>query len=971
MRGCSKSVSKRCEIGDMFQKRRMDVLALNETKLKGKGEVLFGGVTGRVSGVERGRAREGVALLLNEWMLNKVVEWKEVSSRLMWVRVRMGKECWAFVSAYGPGTEKSLEVRNGFWYDLTRCVEGLSRRNYVVVLGDLNARVGDSVVEGVVGKFGVPVRNESGEKLLEMCVEREMTIGNTMFRKKRINKYTWIRVAHGRVEEKALMDYVLIERRMVGRLKDVHVYRGEAAGMSDHFLVEARVLVAKEWCSRAVRSRREVVKIEELKKPERMREYQERVKAAHEGVKDRTVGEVEEEWMAVRDCMVLNANEVCGKRFVGGGIRKGSEWWNEEIKMKVEEKKRAYEEWLQCRSREKYEIYKEKNVGVKRSVAEAKRNASNDWGRKLGGAYEENKRMFWKELKRARKGDSRTEETVKDGNGRLLKGRDARKRWAEYFEDLLNVDEEREADVVAVGGVEVPVMGEMNEKEITREEVERALKATKAGKAPGVDGVRAEMMKEGGASAVEWMVRMFNVCFISSMVPVDWMCACIVPLYKGKGDVYECGNSRGISLLSVPGKVFGRVLINRIRDKTENAIAEVQGGFRKGRGCADQTFIVRQICEKYIAKNKDVYFAFLDLEKAYDRIDRKAMWKVLRIYGIGGRLLRAVESLYAGSKACVRVGSELSEWFSVKVGLRQGCVMSPWLFNLYIDGVVREVNARVLGRGLKLIDRNENEWEMNQLLFADDTVVVADSEEKLCQLVSEFGRVCKRRKLKVNVGKSKVMRCRRREDDTRLNVMLDGEVLEEVDQFKYLGSIISANGGVEADVSHRVSEGSKVLGAVNGVIRNRGLGMNVKKVLYEKVIVPTVTYGSELWGMKEEERKKLNVFEMRCLRSMCGVSRWDRIRNEVVRERTGVRKELADRVDENVLRWFGHVERMDDERLLKKVVNARVDGRGARGRPRFVWRNGVEKALNGRMSIREAKERARNRNEWRRMVLRT
>ena len=95
----------------------------------------------------------------------------------------------------------------------------------------------------------------------------------------------------------------------------------------------------------------------------------------------------------------------------------------------------------------------------------------------------------------------------------------------------------------------------------------------------------------------------------------------------------------------------------------------------------------------------------------------------------------------------------------VRVGLRQGCVMSPWLFNLYIDGVVREVNARVLGRGLKLVDGNENEWELNQLLFADDTVVVADSERKLCQLVTEFGRVCERRKLLVNVGKSKVMRC--------------------------------------------------------------------------------------------------------------------------------------------------------------------------------------------------------------------
>ena len=88
----------------------------------------------------------------------------------------------------------------------------------------------------------------------------------------------------------------------------------------------------------------------------------------------------------------------------------------------------------------------------------------------------------------------------------------------------------------------------------------------------------------------------------------------------------------------------------------------------------------------------------------------------------------------------------MSEWFPVRVGLRQGCVMLLWLFNLYIDGLVREVNARVLGRGLKLVDGNDNEWKPNQLLFADDTVVVADSEIKLCQLVTEFGRVCERRK---------------------------------------------------------------------------------------------------------------------------------------------------------------------------------------------------------------------------------
>ena len=101
------------------------------------------------------------------------------------------------------------------------------------------------------------------------------------------------------------------------------------------------------------------------------------------------------------------------------------------------------------------------------------------------------------------------------------------------------------------------------------------------------------------------------------------------------------------------------------------------------------------------------------------------------------------------------------------------------------------------------------------------------TERKLCQLVTEFGRVFERRKLRVNMGKSMVMRCTRNEDGARLNVLLNGEALEEVDQFKYLGSVITTNGGVEADVHHRVNEGCKVLGALKGVMKNRSLGMNV------------------------------------------------------------------------------------------------------------------------------------------------
>ena len=145
-------------------------------------------------------------------------------------------------------------------------------------------------------------------------------------------------------------------------------------------------------------------------------------------------------------------------------------------------------------------------------------------------------------------------------------------------------------------------------------------------------------------------------------------------------------------------------------------------------------------------------------------------------------------SFYEAGRACFRVGSELSESFEVKMGLRHGCVMSPWLFNVYMDGVVREVYSRVNGMGVKLSVGGEREWLLSQLLFADDTALVAESAEQLQCLVREFGRVCARQKLRVNVDKSKVMIVGEDVDPSLLNIRLNGERMEVVTSFKYLGS---------------------------------------------------------------------------------------------------------------------------------------------------------------------------------------
>ena len=131
--------------------------------------------------------------------------------------------------------------------------------------------------------------------------------------------------------------------------------------------------------------------------------------------------------------------------------------------------------------------------------------------------------------------------------------------------------------------------------------------------------------------------------------------------------------------------MYARVLNDRVKRQISGRIMELQGGFREGRNCIDQIFILRQIMERVIKKNKKMFIAFVDLEKAYSygTVSRGKIWKVLEEYTVCGKLLTAIRALYDGSQACMRGESRMSQWFEVRQGVCQGCVLSPVLFHIY------------------------------------------------------------------------------------------------------------------------------------------------------------------------------------------------------------------------------------------------------------------------------------------------
>lgn len=964
VRGCGAD-EKKCMIADMFKERKMDVLALSETKVKGKGEREWESERLVVSGVsERCRAREGVAVMIKRSLWGSVVEYKCVSSRLLWVRMKVAGERIVIVGVYGPGMERSENEREVFWESLNECLSTFDDNERIVVLGDLNAKVGDRGVDGVIGKYGVPGVNENGERLVEVCIERRLSVGNTWFQKRMIQKYT--REGENG-QERSLIDYVLVDERSKRFLEDVNVYRGAAGGMSDHYLVEAIVrmkgVVKRE---REEVNGKRVVRVCELEKAEVREAFVVLIVNEWERIRNTRVLSVEEEWETFKSIVMACAARVCGYKSIGRK-KQGSAWWDEEVKELVREKRRLFELYVTDRSERSREEYREKKQEVKRVTRQKKNESDERDGMNLSRRFRENKKLFWSDVNRKRKQRDQMSMKVRDSDGNMINEESrVKERWTEYFEWLLNVDDGRRAELTE-SGLEGIHEYANEEFEVSVDDVRKAVNKLKKGKSPGVDGITSEMLKCGGECLLEWLRRVCNVCLLNEKVPNDWMRAIIVPIYKGKGDRSDCRNYRGISLLSIPGKVYGRILIEKVRSMTEGLIGEEQCGFRSGRGCVDQVFVLKQMSEKCVDKNKSLYVAYMDLEKAYDRIDREAMWRVLGMYGINGQLMKAVQSLYEKSEACVRVCREEGDWFEVGVGLRQGCVMSPWLFNLFMDAVMKEVREKAGDVGVMLRDVRQNvEWKVEWLMFADDTVLVGDSEEKLERLVQEFGRVCQRRKLAVNVTKSKVMKVGKNGEENEMNVSLNNRRMEEVETYRYLGVDVSNDGGVGDEVNHRIGEAKKAWGALKDLWKKRYVSREAKVGMYEGIVEPSLLYGCEVWSLKVRDRKRIEAVEMECLRNICGVRRVDRVSNVEVRRRCGKNVSVGQRMDQGVLRWFGHVERMGDDRMAKRVYESDVRGVRRRGRPRKCWMDGVKEVLARKgLNIQEARVSVQDRNEWR------
>ena len=327
-------------------------------------------------------------------------------------------------------------------------------------MGDMNAKVGDERVDEVVGKWGVPGKNENGEWLVDVCAERGLFLANTFFQHKMIHKYTWRR--GGVDEQKGLIDYMAVDSRLKSDIVDTKVVRGMFDG-SDHFAVLLKMKTCDKWEFKKERREENTrLRLERFREEGVREEYRNRLTEALENERE-SINEdanVEDTFDRFKAVVLRVTEEVVGTKVVKMGRKKGKPWWTEEVKEAVKDKRDAYKKSLERNVPEDVKVerkraYRECKRRVKEAIEESKRRVDEDFGRQLSEKYKRDKKLYWKEVRKEREQENQGSSVggeVKDVNGGIIREKEAVKdRWKTYFKDLMNVKGESEAIITCMG----------------------------------------------------------------------------------------------------------------------------------------------------------------------------------------------------------------------------------------------------------------------------------------------------------------------------------------------------------------------------------------------------------------------------------------------------------------------------------------------------------------------------------------
>ncbi|GFO18885.1 endonuclease-reverse transcriptase [Plakobranchus ocellatus] len=432
---------------------------------------------------------------------------------------------------------------------------------------------------------------------------------------------------------------------------------------------------------------------------------------------------------------------------------------------------------------------------------------------------------------------------LKAKNGEIIMEKDKiLERWSEYIKELFD-DERKEIEVMKDNFAGPPIL---------KDEVRTAIWKMKNGKATGPDNIAAEQIKALDEFGINKITELLDEIYETGEIPKKMLKSIFIALPKKDGAT-ECELHRTISLMSQGMKILLRIVMMRVRNKIRPEIGDTQCGFVEGKGTTNAVYMLRMIIERALEMQKDIYLCFIDYTKAFDRVKHWEMIKQLKQLHVDGKDLRIIKNIYWQQIAAVRIENEINPFQMIKRGVRQGCVLSPDLFNLYSETILRNLDEYP---GIRIGGRM-----INNLRYADDTVLIAENKEDLQKLTDIAATESKRMGLELNSKKTEVMVINRR-PNLNADLFVDGTKLKQRDSFKYLGTIITQDGKSHTDIKARIAQAKTNFQKMKPLLTNNKITITTRKRALQCYIEPILMYGCETWTITKEIQKKIEAAEM-------------------------------------------------------------------------------------------------------------
>ena len=594
--------------------------------------------------------------------------------------------------------------------------------------------------------------------------------------------------------------------------------------------------------------------------------------------------------------------------------------------------------------------YKSINKVIRRECAEAKEKWLNEQCIEIENKLNINTRLAHQKINEIT-GKSRCSSSscIKSKNGTILmEKQEILNRWSEYTEELF--EDNRPTKPIIKKNIEGPP--------IMKDEVKNAIKTMKNNKAPGPDGITSEMIQSLEELGVDILTKLTNKIYDTGEIPEDLSKSIFIALPKKPGAT-ECELHRTISLMSHATKILLKILMMRMKNKIKPEIAKEQYGFMPDKGTRNAIFILRMLIERTIEVKHDIYLCFLDYTKAFDRVKHANLFEILQNLDIDGKDLRLIRNLYWDQKATVRVNNEHSEYINIKRGVRQGCVLSPDLFNIYSEMILRNIEDF---EGV-----NVGGYNCNNIRYADDTVLIASNKEDLQRMINVVTRESTSMGLSLNVKKSECMTISKNKIPPTCSVNINGESIKQVTRFNYLGFTITSDGRCDEEIKKRIALSKQAFQKMSSILKNRTISINTKTRVLKCYVWSILLYGSESWTISTDMEKRLEAAEMWFLRRILAVPWTARESNESIMNRFKWKRCLINTIRYRQLKFLGHIIRKGC--IEQQVLSGKIQGKRDRGRQRIKYLTSmnlwIERQGHTKVNFLHA---ALNRNTWRSMV---